>query len=81
MEETGLKVRRSNMMYRTKEHPCMLADLDRLVAGKDAGLECKTANAYNADKWRFIHFFNLKRACISLKPAAALKRRLSCWKL
>ncbi|MEQ2427850.1 YqaJ viral recombinase family protein, partial [Enterocloster hominis (ex Hitch et al. 2024)] len=37
---------------RSKEHPCMLADLDRLVVGKDAGLECKTASAYNADKWK-----------------------------
>ena len=52
MEETGLKVRRSNMMYRSKEHPCMLADLDRLIVGRDAGLECKTASAYNADKWK-----------------------------
>lgn len=52
MEETGLKVRRSNMMYRSKEQPCMLADLDRLIVGRDAGLECKTASAYNADKWK-----------------------------
>lgn len=29
----------------------MIADVDRLVAGEDAGLECKTASAYNADKW------------------------------
>lgn len=52
MEETGLKVRRSNMMYRSKENPFMLADVDRLVVGEDAGLECKTASAYNADKWK-----------------------------
>lgn len=51
-EETGLKVRRSNMMYRSEKHPFMLADVDRLVVGEDAGLECKTANAYNADKWK-----------------------------
>ena len=38
-------------MYRSKEHPFMIADVDRLVAGEDAGLECKTASAYNADKW------------------------------
>ena len=30
----------------------MVSDVDRLVAGEDAGLECKTANAYNADKWK-----------------------------
>ena len=48
---TGLKVRKSNFMYRSKEHPFMIADVDRLVVGEDAGLECKTASAYNADKW------------------------------
>lgn len=50
-EATGLKVRKYNFMYRSKEHPFMIADVDRLVAGEDAGLECKTASAYNADKW------------------------------
>ena len=52
MEATGLKVRRSNMMYRSEEHPYMIADVDRLIVGEDAGLECKTASAYNADKWK-----------------------------
>ena len=52
MEETGLKVRRSNKMYRSKEYPFMLADVDRLIMGEDAGLECKTASAFNADKWK-----------------------------
>ncbi len=51
MEATGLKVRKSNFMYRSKEYPFMIADVDRLVVGEDAGLECKTASAYNADKW------------------------------
>lgn len=51
MEATGLKVRKSNFMYRSVEHPFMIADVDRLVVGEDAGLECKTASAYNADKW------------------------------
>lgn len=52
MEATGLKVRRSNFMYRSTQHPFMIADIDRFVAGEDAGLECKTASAYNADKWK-----------------------------
>ena len=47
MEATGLKVRRSNYMYRSVEYPFMIADVDRLVIGEDAGLECKTASAYN----------------------------------
>lgn len=50
-EATGIKVRRSNYMYRSTENPFMIADVDRLVVGEDAGLECKTASAYNADKW------------------------------
>ena len=50
-EATGLKVRKSNFMYRSREYPFMLADVDRFVIGEDAGLECKTASAYNADKW------------------------------
>ena len=51
MEATRLKVRKSNFMYRSKEHPYMLADVDRLIVGEDAGLECKTASVYSADKW------------------------------
>ena len=50
-EATGLKVRRSNYMYRSVENPFMIADIDRVIIGEDAGLECKTASAYNADKW------------------------------
>lgn len=52
VEATGLKVRRSNFMYRSVEHPWMIADVDRMIVGEDAGLECKTASAYNADKWK-----------------------------
>lgn len=52
MEAAGVKVRCSNYMYRSVEHPFMIADVDRLVVGEDAGLECKTASAYSADKWK-----------------------------
>lgn len=52
MEATGLKVRRSNFMYRNTEYPFMIADIDRFVVGEDAGLECKTASTYNTDKWK-----------------------------
>lgn len=51
-EATGLKVRRSNRMYRNRQQPFMIADVDRLIVGEDAGLECKTASAYSADKWK-----------------------------
>lgn len=42
-------------MYASREHPFMIADVDRLVVGKEdglVGLECKTASPYSADKWK-----------------------------
>lgn len=51
-EETGLKVRRSNKMYWSETYPFMYADVDRLIVGEDAGLECKTVSPYGADKWK-----------------------------
>lgn len=47
-EETGKTVRRCNYILRHEEKPWMLANVDRLVVGEDAGLECKTTSAYNA---------------------------------
>ena len=47
MEATGKRVVRSNTMWRSKEHPFMLADLDRRIVGENAGLECKTTSAWN----------------------------------
>ncbi len=48
---TGLKVRRRNAILRHPEYPFMLANVDRLVVGEDAGLECKTASEYLKDEW------------------------------
>ncbi|MBQ6996296.1 MAG: YqaJ viral recombinase family protein [Lachnospiraceae bacterium] len=52
MEETGLKVRKANAIYCHEEYPYIMANIDRTVLGKNAGLECKTVSAYNADKWK-----------------------------
>lgn len=52
MEATGKKVRRANAMFYNEENPFMLADVDRMVVGENAGLECKTASPYMADKWK-----------------------------
>lgn len=55
MEASGLKVRRANVMYANREHPFMIADVDRLVTGREngiTGLECKTASPYSAEKWK-----------------------------
>ncbi len=51
MEASGLKVRRSHKMYQHEEYPFMLADIDRIIVGEKAGLECKTASAFSSDKW------------------------------
>lgn len=52
MEATGKKVRRANFMYYDEKNPFMLADVDRMVAGENAGLECKTASPYLAERWK-----------------------------
>lgn len=53
-EATGLKVHRTNYLYRHETHGFMIADLDRVIVGENAGLECKTASAWSADKWKSV---------------------------
>lgn len=52
MEATGKRVRKSNAMYINDAYPFMMANVDRLVVGERAGLECKTASLYTADRWK-----------------------------
>lgn len=49
---TGKKVRKSNKMLRHPEHEFMLANLDRVIVGEKALLECKTTSQYNIDQWK-----------------------------
>ena len=49
-EETGKKVRKSTFSFQSKEHPFMLANVDRLIVGENAGLECKTTSALTKTK-------------------------------
>lgn len=49
-ELTGKKVQRRGLMQ-SVEHPFMLASVDRMVVGENAGLECKTANGFAAKQW------------------------------
>ena len=51
-EAAGLKVRKANYIFMHDEYPFLLANVDRMVVGENAGLECKTVSAYNADKWK-----------------------------
>lgn len=45
-EATGKKVRRNNFMWCHDEHRRMIADVDREIIGENAGLECKTTQAW-----------------------------------
>lgn len=49
-ELTGKKVYRKGMMQNANDE-WMLANVDRLVVGESAGLECKTANGFKAKEW------------------------------
>ncbi|WP_285824136.1 YqaJ viral recombinase family nuclease [Schaedlerella arabinosiphila] len=51
-EATGKKVRRANAMFYHESYPFMLADVDRMVVGENAGLECKTASPFMAEHWK-----------------------------
>lgn len=51
-EATGKKVRKANAIFYHTDAPYMLANVDRLVVGENAGLECKTCSAYSAEKWQ-----------------------------
>lgn len=48
---TNLKVRRENKMLQHPKYSFMLANVDRLIVGQNAGLECKTASEYAKDDW------------------------------
>ena len=49
-ELTGKKVRRQGMVQSTSDE-WLLANVDRMVVGENAGLECKTANGFSAKQW------------------------------
>ena len=50
-EETGKKVRRCGTMQ-SEKHPWLLANVDRMVEGENAGLEIKTAGVSQAALWK-----------------------------
>lgn len=49
---TGKKVRRANYMFSHPDYPYIKANLDRMVVGESALLECKTASAYLMKEWK-----------------------------
>lgn len=46
-KRTGKKVRRKNAILQHPDHDWMIANVDRLVVGEKALLECKTTSAFN----------------------------------
>jgi putative phage-type endonuclease len=52
MEKTGKLVRRMNYMLQSCANPFMLADVDRIIVGEDAGLECKTTSVMQLSKFK-----------------------------
>lgn len=50
-EATGKKVRRKNDFIRNPDYPFAFANVDRLIVGERAGLECKTANTLSMKRF------------------------------
>lgn len=51
-EETGKKVRRENYILKNDAYPFAHANVDRLLIGERAGLECKTTSELNLKKFK-----------------------------
>lgn len=51
-EETGKRVRRENAVIRNPDMPFAHANVDRMVVGEDAGLECKTTSVLNEKRFK-----------------------------
>lgn len=56
MEETGKRVRRLQAMLYNPEYPFAHADIDRMVVGENAGLECKTTSTLDIRQFRGVDF-------------------------
>ncbi|WP_353856461.1 lambda-exonuclease family protein [Bacillus sp. Bos-x628] len=48
---SGKKVRKRNAILQHPDHPMIIANIDRMIVGEKAILECKTTSAYNAKEW------------------------------
>lgn len=51
-EETGKRVRRENNIIINPKFPFAHANVDRMIIGEDAGLECKTTSSLNLSKFK-----------------------------
>lgn len=55
-ERTGKKVRRRNAIMRSTKYTWALANVDRMIVGEDAGLECKTTSTLDVRKFHDVEF-------------------------
>lgn len=52
METTEKKVRKANAIFYNEDYTFMIADVDRMIVGENAGLECKTVSPFMAEHWK-----------------------------
>ena len=52
VEAVDKKVRRKNQILRNPDYPFALANIDRMIVGENAGLECKTTSILNLKKFK-----------------------------
>lgn len=52
VDATGKKVRKHNKMMYHKDYDFISANVDRVVVGENALLECKTTSEFQKDKWK-----------------------------
>lgn len=50
-EKTGIRVMQQHSIFQHKDHPFMLANIDRWVIGENAGLEIKNTSEYSRNDW------------------------------
>ena len=56
MEQTGKRVARSNAIWYNEAYPFAHANIDRIVIGERAGLECKTTSTLDVRRFRDTEF-------------------------
>lgn len=56
IEETGKKVRRNTAMLYNPLYPFAHADVDRMIVGENAGLECKTTSVLDLKQFNGVEF-------------------------
>lgn len=55
-DATGKKVRRDNHIIKNSLYPFAHANVDRVIVGENAGLECKTTNTLDLKEFRGVEF-------------------------